>query len=352
MVLAVLMAVVLSNILHRWMIGVPPPGLIIIAVITTILVSTPLIAHFLHTIRFLDKVKREFCDQAQMLDQRNTELAQARDALTEINETLECRIRGRTADLEHARRIAEEANAAKSQFLANMSHELRTPLNAIIGFSDTLVQRKAIFPDCSEARTDEYAGAIRGSGQLLLSLVNDLLDLARIECGELDIVPERLDIDATIDGALLVVVPQAEKRAQTIITDTDGLPSRFFEADARAMQQILVNLLSNALKFSPEGSDVTLDVIGNADGTTFIVTDRGIGMTPEEAQAALHPFSRFSEAHIASGESIGLGLSIVNAFCTLHGGSLTFDSNKGEGTIARVHIPNSLGRAALRPAAA
>ncbi len=320
--------------------------------LTTIIVASPLILHSISTIRRLDQIRHEFRDQAETLDRRNTQLAEARDALAHANGTLERRIRERTAALDRALKEAEEASAAKSQFLANMSHELRTPLNAIIGFSDMLAQRDILFPTQSEERTDEYADAIRGSGKLLLSLVNDLLDLALIECGEIDFVPERLNIDTTINDAVMVLSQQAKKRGQTIQTSVDHVSSRFFEADARAMQQILVNLLSNALKFSPDGADVSLDVFGDADGMTFLVTDRGIGMTPEESRTALLPFSRFSEAHVASGESIGLGLSIVNAFCALHGGSLTFDSIKGSGTSAQVYIPANLGRAALRPTAA
>lgn len=348
MLTAVLQAVLYSHVLYRVIHDAVPTHMAQIAFLTTVLVAGPLVLHSITTIRRLDHARHEARSQAAILDQRNAELAEARDALADINDTLESRVHERTTALELARNEAEEASAAKSQFLANMSHELRTPLNAIIGFSDMLIQRKALFSANPEVHTDEYALAIHGSGTHLHSLVNDLLDLARIECGEHDIKPERLDIVRVLRDSVLLLDAQARLRNQTIVTDTDDISSRYFEADARAMRQILVNLLSNALKFSPDGAEIALSVMGDRDGTTFFITDRGRGMSVEESQVALRPFSRFSEAHIASGDSIGLGLSIVNALCTLHGGTLTFISEKGEGTTVRVHIPTDIGRAVTR----
>ncbi len=326
--------------------GDPAPAHInMMSALTAMIVAAPLVIHSIRAIGRLKRSKGAFREQATLLDQRNAELATVEARLREINGSLESRVQARTAALEKARRVAEEANAAKSDFLANMSHELRTPLNAILGFSDVLRQRRALFGKVSEEKVDDYAESIHGAGTILLSLVDDLLDLARIEAGRVDIVPERLNIKRLLGDVMLPLNPKAQTRGQTIETVID-CNSRYIEADARAIRQILINLLSNALKFSSDGSVVRLTVSDVDGGTRFDVTDTGIGMTEEEAQSALKPFSRLSEAHIAAGESIGLGLSIVTALATLHGGSFTLESVKDQGTRASVHIPVSIGRAA------
>ena len=312
--------------------------------LSAITVATPLVILCVFTIRRLDTARTDFRDQAIVLDQRNAELAVAEAQLREVNETLESRVQKRTAALEKARLVAEEANAAKSNFLANMSHELRTPLNAIIGFSDMLRQRWMLFGESCDDRIDDYAESIHGSGGILLSLVDDLLDLARIEAGRVDIVPEHLCIERLLNDAILPLSPQAEARGQRIETHID-CASQYVVADARAIRQVLVNLLSNALKFSSEESTVRVTVVDDAGGVSFRVTDTGIGMTDEEAQSAVKPFSRLSEAHIAAGQSIGLGLSIVTALAALHDGSFALESVKGEGTTAILHLPVAAGRA-------
>ena len=320
-----------------------------IAAVSAIIVAAPLVVHSLRAIRRLKRSKEAFREQAALLDQRNAELAAAEACLRESNESLESRVRTRTAALEKARVVAEEANAAKSNFLANMSHELRTPLNAILGFSDMLRQRRDLFGEAGEARVDDYAETIHGAGGHLLALVDDLLDLARIEAGRVDIVPETLGIERLLRDAMLPLAPQAEARGQRIEMQID-CASQYVVADARAIRQILINLMSNALKFSPEGSVVRVTVVDDAGGVSFKVTDTGMGMTADEALAAVKPFSRLSEAHIATGQSIGLGLSIVTALAALHEGSFALESVKGEGTTAILHLPVAAGRA-LRTAA-
>ncbi len=342
---AVALAIFFSNTFFFILTGSAPHYTNIVAALSAFVTGFPIIIIFLSAYWRSNQSRYAIHERAQMLDEHNAALARAEESLRQANETLEARVRERTADLNRARLEAEEASAAKSQFLANMSHELRTPLNAIIGFSDMLIQRRAIFGDMSVGRVDEYSETINNAGQHLLSLVNDLLDLARIECGQSDLSPEQLCVETLTYEAASFLRHQATLRKQTIKTDI-AAPSHCFEGDARAMHQILVNLLSNALKFSPEGSVVELGVSADSSGTTFTITDWGIGMSVQESNAALMPFSRLSEAHIAAGESIGLGLSITDALVTMHGGTLSFESEKGVGTTARVHIPTELGKAA------
>ena len=337
-------AVFVARGFHLFFGGTVPDHVNAVAAATAVTVAAPLVIHSVCTIRRLDRARAAYREQAQILDQRNAALARVESRLRASNDSLESRVRARTAALERARLAAEKANAAKSDFLANMSHELRTPLNAILGFSDMLRQREALFGEECGDRIDDYADSIHGSGAHLLSLVDDLLDLARIEAGRVEIVSERLDLDRLIEEVTRSLEPQATRRGQTIEARVECV-SRYAEADARALRQILTNLLSNALKFSAEGAGVSLTVTDVRGGLSFAVEDSGIGMTPEEARAAIEPFSRLSQAHIASGESIGLGLSIVNALASLHGGTLSFDSEKGRGTIATFHLPMTAGRA-------
>ena len=337
-------AVIVTRIFHQIFGGPIPDYLDTVSALNAVTVATPLVIISIGTIRRLDRARGAFRGQAMLLDQRNADLAAAEARLREINETLESRVAARTEALEKARLSAERANAAKSDFLANMSHELRTPLNAILGFSDMLSHRRALFGASCEERIDDYAESIHLSGKHLLALVDDLLDLARIEAGRVDIVPERLSIEQLLRDAIIPLAPQAEARGQRIETRINCV-SRYIMADARATRQILINLLSNALKFSPEGAPVRVTVTEDAGGLSFRVTDTGIGMTEEETRAAVRPFSRLSEAHIAAGESIGLGLSIVTALATLHGGAFSLESVKGEGTTAILYLPVSAGRA-------
>ncbi len=298
----------------------------IMAFLTAIMVGLPLVIFTLDTIQRLDRTRRESRDQARMLDDRNAALAEAKADL-----------HMRATALEEARWRAEEANAAKSEFLANMSHELRTPLNAIIGFSEMSLRQETLFGDFSQERTLEYAETVYRSGKHLLSLVDDLLDLSRIEAGSYDLTLEAVDLSDLIRDVKASLAHQATSRNQTIEVDRHGAPKAVM-ADARAIRQIMINLVSNALKYSDEGQSVRIAMSGEGADVLFRVIDEGIGMAPAETAQVLAPFARLSQAHIASGDSCGLGLSIVDALVAMHGGTLTLDSEKGVGTTASVRF--------------
>ena len=299
----------------------------VVAFLTALIVGVPMMLFTLDALHRLERAKRSARAQAVVLDDSNRELARAKAALIV-----------RAEDLDRARIVAEDANAAKSHFLANMSHELRTPLNAILGFSEMNARQEALFGNFDHDRTTEYARAVHESGTHLLSLVNDLLDLARIEAGHADVTPEPVAVGPLMADVLRSLTPTASKRDQSVETRIGRAPDTVF-ADPRGIRQILVNLASNALKYSGEGQRVVLSVAGDgAGGTVFSVEDEGIGMTQEEIDIVLDPFTRLSNSHIARGESCGLGLSIVDALVDLHGATLTLESEKGTGTTARVRF--------------
>jgi len=324
--LAAVQSVLIANCLDMILPAMTPARFSVTAFLTAVIVGLPIGMFTLDTIQRLERTKRASRDQAAILDDRNTALARAQADL-----------RRRAEALENARLRAEEANTAKSEFLANMSHELRTPLNAIIGFSEMTVRQENLFGDFCTERTKDYAETVYRSGTHLLSLVNDLLDLSRIEAGNCDLTFEPVDIVDLMRDVESSLTTQATKRDQSIEIDHSAAPATVM-ADARAIRQIMVNLVSNALKYSHEGQAVHVEIRALDGGVLFQVTDRGIGMTPEETVHVLAPFARLSQAHIASGDSCGLGLSIVDALVEMHGGTLTLDSEKGTGTTASVRL--------------
>jgi len=264
------------------------------------------------------------------------ELALARDVAQDAQATaqgalLAVEVARRRAELD--RSVALEASRAKSEFLANMSHELRTPLNAILGFSELL--RSDLFAQ----KRSEYAGVIHDSGAHLLGLVNDLLDLSRIEANKLELRDEEFDIDVLIGECLVLVAPQAgEKQLSLVRLVETGLP--LVSADRRAIKQILINLLSNAIKFSEPGKAVEIFARAEQDGAMiFGVKDEGIGVAEDE-QARM--FERFGQSrHDISNalKGAGLGLPIVKGLVEAHGGRVTMKSELGEGTCVTVWLP-------------
>lgn len=237
--------------------------------------------------------------------------------------------------LERAVRSAESANHAKSAFLANMSHELRTPLNAVIGFSDLIRQR--VFGEVQPKYAD-YVDDIHRSGIHLLGLINDLLDLAKIEAGKRDLEDTELDLRSVATDALRFVETQA-RRSQLIlnveIEECCGL-----RADERATIQILTNLLSNAVKFTPQGGTVTVFAHALAHGGVALgVEDNGTGMSPDHVITAMERFGQVSQSTTIEGRGTGLGLPIIRALVEAQGGTFKIESQLGHGTRAWGEYP-------------
>jgi two-component system cell cycle sensor histidine kinase PleC len=239
---------------------------------------------------------------------------------------------------EIAKQRAEAANISKSQFLANMSHELRTPLNAIIGFSDMM--KNQLLGPIGSPRYLDYARDIHASGTHLLSLINDVLDMSKIEAGRYTIHPEPLDAAEMLRAcARLVRVRASEAGVSLGIGVAQELPIR---ADARALKQILLNLLTNAIKFTPAGGSVNLSAGREKDGVIFRVADTGIGIPAEDLPRIGRRFEQVDNALTRKGEGTGLGLALSRALVELHGGTLTIESAVGVGTTVSVWIPSTV----------
>ncbi|WP_372072331.1 ATP-binding protein [Tistrella mobilis] len=240
-------------------------------------------------------------------------------------------------DLAAARDEAEAANLAKTAFLAHMSHELRTPLNAVIGMAETL--KAEVFGPLGPKQM-EYAGDIAGAGSHLLELINDLLDLARIEAGEATLDEETVSVDDIVRPVIAIVSARARKAGHVLHLMTPSRPVTV-SCDSRKMRQVLINLLTNAVKFTPDGGRISLVARLMPDRSlTFTVTDNGPGMRPEEIPEALKPFRRVeSDPLVRRKEGTGLGLAIVASFIRLHDGTLDIASRPGDGTRVTCHLP-------------
>jgi two-component system, cell cycle sensor histidine kinase PleC len=238
---------------------------------------------------------------------------------------------------EEERRKAEDANRAKSAFLANMSHELRTPLNAILGFSEVL--ENELFGPMQNNAYKDYAGDIHDSGRYLLTLINDILDLSRIEAGRRDISEEPTQMRDCMDHAKNMLVARAAEKAISINVDTPAnLPKLL--CDYRAVNQIAINLLTNAVKFTPQNGKVAMTARVMPDGRmSFMVSDNGPGIPKAEQQLLLGAFSRGAHATKQAIEGAGLGLPIVKGLMEVHGGSLDIVSELGKGTDVICYFP-------------
>ena len=235
-----------------------------------------------------------------------------------------------------ARNRAEAANKAKSGFLANMSHELRTPLNAIIGFSD--IMHEELFGALGDRRYTEYAGLISESGKLLLDLITDILDMAKIEAGKMELHIERVDLGGAIDDCVRFLQTRAQNSDIEIAVDLQADQSDFF-ADRRAVKQILLNLLSNAVKFSLPGGRVGVEtrLIGNR--IALSVNDNGIGIPTNQLSRLGKPFEQVCSDPMLAKGGTGLGLALVQALAQKHGGAMRIESEEGVGTRVTVELP-------------
>ena len=242
---------------------------------------------------------------------------------------------------------AEEANQTKSKFLANMSHELRTPLNAIIGFSE--VMGSGMFGSLGSEKYQEYCHDILTSGHYLLEVINDILDMSKIEAGRMKLDLETLDLSTTLAESLRVVSGRADDKHLVLNTDIEG--SIPVVADRRAVKQIIVNLLSNAVKFTPDGGQVTVRCRRRRNLVILMIADTGIGIAPQALLRLGRPFEQVESQLTKTYHGSGLGLAIAKSLAKLHGGSMKLRSTLGVGTVVCVALPRDTAKAKVSAAA-
>ena len=248
--------------------------------------------------------------------------------------SLETELQAQRRDIERANLELARANRLKSEFLANMSHELRTPLTAIIGFSELL--KEELFGPLNEKQTD-YVRDILEAGHHLLALINDILDLSKIEAGQMELAPAEVDVAELLEGVLSVIRERAHKAELTLHA---ALPPELpLSADPRKLKQVLYNLLSNAVKFTPLGGEVHLLVEERPDAVHFFVTDTGIGISEEDIGGLFQEFSQVDSSLSRRHDGTGLGLALSKRLVELHGGSIWVESEIGKGSTFGFHIP-------------
>ena len=238
-------------------------------------------------------------------------------------------------EIENKSREIEAANRHKSEFLANMSHELRTPLTAVIGFSEVLADK--IFGELNE-KQDDYIGDIVSSGRHLLSLINDILDLSKVEAGRMELDVTSFDLPTAIENALILIRERATRHGIKVEHKID---ERLGEVvgDERKFKQILLNLLSNAVKFTPEGGSIGVSAALRKEAVEVAVSDTGIGIAAENQEAIFEEFRQVGTDASKKREGTGLGLTLTKKFVELHGGTIRVESTVGKGSTFTFTLP-------------
>jgi len=258
------------------------------------------------------------------------------------------RVQRQKADLERAKLEAERASRAKTEFLANISHELRTPLNTVIGFADVLADEAAGKLTAEQA---DYVRDIRASGEHLLAIINDLLDMSRIEAGAMTVHDGVFDLGRVVAGTARMMREQALSVGVTLEAATPDGPLAV-RADERLIRQVMLNLIANAVKFTEPGGTVRVTAGRRADGTVWAtVADTGIGIAPEQIAMVFKPFYQVDSSLSRKRGGTGLGLPISKAIMALHGGDLDIASRPGQGTTISAILPAARAAEAKEPAA-
>ena len=265
-----------------------------------------------------------------------TDRKRAEALVRESNELLEQRVRARTLELTSAMEEAEIANRSKTEFLNNMSHELRTPLNAVIGFSE-MMQNEVLGP-LENPQYKAYAGDIHASGKYLLDIINEILDVSRVETGQLTLELSDVASGDLVERCCTMMRDKADTAGVALDFEApEGAPR--MRIDERRFMQIVLNLLSNAIKFTPAGGTVAVSIRAQAEGAMLVVRDSGIGIPSDRQEEVFKPFARLGSSLIAKHEGVGLGLSIVKSLVEQHGASLSLSSLEGQGTEIRILFP-------------
>lgn len=249
--------------------------------------------------------------------------------------------------LRQAKETAVAASNAKSEFLANISHELRTPLNAVIGFSEVMLQE--VFGPIGNERYRDYAGDIRQSGVHLLGVINDLLDYSKLEAGRIELHIEDISPAAIMDKCLRMMCQRAEAENLALLCDTGDAEDAVVEGDDRKITQVILNLVSNAIKFTPAGGVIRIAICRAGDGVDISVSDSGIGMSANDIDLALAPFGQIDSSLNREYTGTGLGLPLSKSLTELHGGTMTIDSAPGKGTTCTIHLSRYMADANRRP---
>ncbi len=261
----------------------------------------------------------------------------AKEELRKLNRQLEDRVEERTRELSFEKDRADFANQSKSEFLANMSHELRTPLNSVIAYSEVLM--KETFGPVGSKKNEEYIADIHQSGSLLLELIGDILDISKIEAGEMNLIEEEADIIAIANAMVSMVAVRAKAKNLNLYLDTP-YTHLFAYVDDRQIKQIILNLLSNAIKFTEDEGTVTFKItITTSKHLKFVIEDTGIGIAREDLLHVTEPFNQVASSQTKTKGGTGLGLAIVKSLVNNHGGELILSSELGVGTKIEILFP-------------